>query len=32
MSKKGLVVGAVVLAAVVGGVFTVKSVERIGTG
>lgn len=32
MSKKGLVVGAVVLVAVVGGVFTVKSVERIGTG
>lgn len=32
MSKKGLVVGIVVAAAVVGGVFTIKSVERIGTG
>ena len=32
MSKKGLVIGVVVVAAVVGGVFTVKSVERIGTG
>ena len=32
MSKKGLVVGVVVLAAVVGGAFTVKSIERIGTG
>lgn len=32
MSKKGLAVGAVVLAAVVGGAFTVKSFERIDTG
>ena len=32
MSKKGLVLGVVVAVAVVGGVFTVKSVERIGTG
>lgn len=32
MSKKGLIVGIVVVAAVVGGVFTVKSVEKIGTG
>lgn len=32
MSKKCLVVGVVVLAAVVGGAFTVKSIERIGTG
>lgn len=35
MSKKGLVLGVVVavaVVAVVGGVFTVKSVERIGTG
>ena len=31
MSKKGLVLGVVVAVAVVGGVFTVKSVERIGT-
>lgn len=32
MSKKGLVVGVVMVAAVVGGVFTVKSLERIDTG
>ena len=32
MSKKGLVVGVVAVAAVVGGVFTVKSLERIDTG
>lgn len=32
MSKKGLVLGVVVAVAVVGGVFTVKFVERIGTG
>lgn len=32
MSKKGLVIGLVAVTAVVGGVFTVKSVEKIGTG
>lgn len=32
MSKKGLVVGLVVVVAVVGGVFTIKSLEKIDTG
>lgn len=32
MSKKGLVVGIVVAAAVVGGVFTIKSFKKIDTG
>ena len=32
MSKKGLAIGLVAVTAVVGGVFTVKSVEKIGTG
>lgn len=32
MSKKGLVIGVVVVAAVVGGIFTVKSLEKIDTG
>lgn len=32
MSKKGLVVGLVVGVAVVGGVFTIKSLEKIDTG
>lgn len=32
MSKKGLVIGLVVVAAVVGGGFTVKSLEKVDTG
>mgnify|MGYP000393968249 FL=1 len=32
MSKKGLAVGIVVVAAVVGGFFTVKSFKKIDTG
>ena len=32
MSKKRLVIGVVAAVAVVGGTFTVKSVDRIGTG
>lgn len=32
MSKKRLVIGVVAAVAVVGGTFTVKSVEKIGTG
>lgn len=32
MSKKGLVIGLVTVVAVVGGGFTIKSIEKIGTG
>ena len=32
MSKKGLVIGLVTVVAVVGGAFTIKSIEKIGTG